>query len=117
MQRREFIQAGAAATAATTMLGITSPGRGDEPKASTKTLPTRKLGKTGVDVTILTQGTWRAPGLDRLLRYAYANGVRYYDTAKVYGSEPGIAKWFQAMPEVRKKSSWSPRTTRVTRRR
>ncbi|WP_435022374.1 aldo/keto reductase [Tundrisphaera sp. TA3] len=95
-------------------MGLVSPGFGDEPNASKPTLPTRKLGKTGVDVTILTQGTWKAPGLDRLLRYSYANGVRYYDAAKSYGSEPGIAKWFQAMPEVRKEiflvTKDSPRT-------
>jgi predicted aldo/keto reductase-like oxidoreductase len=101
LDRRELLQAGTlAATAALTM---GSPSLGDEPKASKPTLPTRKLGKTGVDVTILNQGTWRAPGaLDRILRFSYANGVRYFDTAKSYGSEPGIAKWFQAMPEVRK---------------
>ena len=101
VQRREFLQAGALASAAAVTLG--SPSLGDEPKASKTTLPTRKLGKTGVDVTILNQGTWRAPGaLDRILRFSYANGVRYFDTAKSYGSEPGIAKWMQAMPEVRK---------------
>jgi predicted aldo/keto reductase-like oxidoreductase len=101
VQRREFLQAGALASAAAVTLG--SPSLGDEPKASKATLPTRKLGNTGVDVTILNQGTWRAPGaLDRILRFSYANGVRYFDTAKSYGSEPGIAKWMQAVPEVRK---------------
>jgi aryl-alcohol dehydrogenase-like predicted oxidoreductase len=101
VQRREFLQAGALASAAAVTLG--SPSLGDEPIASKSTLPTRKLGNTGVDVTILNQGTWRAPGaLDRILRFSYANGVRYFDTAKSYGSEPGIAKWMQAVPEVRK---------------
>ena len=103
VQRREFLQAGAAVTASALAVGTGSPSLGDEPKASKPTLPTRKLGKTGVDVSILNQGTWRAPGaLDRILRFSYANGVRYFDTAKSYGSEPGIAKWFEAMPEVRK---------------
>ncbi len=104
LDRREFLQAGAVATAASAItVGSASPSLGDDPKASKPTLPTRKLGNTGVDVTILNQGTWRAPGaLDRILRFSYANGVRYYDTAKSYGSEPGLAKWFQAMPEVRK---------------
>ncbi len=103
VQRREFLQAGTVVTASALAVGPGSPSLGDEPKASKSTLPTRKLGKTGVEVSILNQGTWRAPGaLERILRFAYANGVRYFDTAKVYGSEPGIAKWFQAMPEVRK---------------
>jgi aryl-alcohol dehydrogenase-like predicted oxidoreductase len=65
-------------------------------------LPKRPLGKTGIEVTILNLGTWRNPGLDRLVRYAYASGIRMYDTARVYGSEPGLKRWFQAMPEVRK---------------
>ena len=114
IDRREFLQAGTLATASAVAVGSASPSLGDEPKASKTTLPTRKLGKTGVDVTILNQGTWQAPGLDRILRFAYANGVRYFDTAKSYGSEPGIAKWFQAMPEVRKEvflvTKDSPRT-------
>jgi predicted aldo/keto reductase-like oxidoreductase len=101
LQRREFLQAGALASAAALSLG--SPSLGDESNASKPTLPTRKLGKTGVDVTILNHGTWQAPGaMDRLLRTSYASGVRYFDTAKAYGTEPGIAKWLQAMPEVRK---------------
>jgi uncharacterized protein len=101
LQRREFLQAGALASAAALSLG--APSLGDEPNAPKPTLPTRKLGKTGVDVTILNHGTWQAPGaLDRLLRTSYASGVRYFDTAKAYRTEPGLAKWFQAMPEVRK---------------
>ena len=101
MERRDFLQAGALASAAA--LGLGSPSLGDEPNASKPTLPTRKLGKTGVDVTILNHGTWQAPGsLDRLLRTSYAAGVRYFDTANAYGTEPGLAKWFAAMPEVRK---------------
>jgi aryl-alcohol dehydrogenase-like predicted oxidoreductase len=70
--------------------------------AKTPMIPFRKLGKTGVEVSILNLGTWRSPGLDRLLRFAYASGVRYFDTAKSYGSEPAIARWLQQMPEVRK---------------
>jgi predicted aldo/keto reductase-like oxidoreductase len=102
IQRREFLQAGALASAATLSLG--SKALADEPKAEQAAiLPTRKLGKTGVDVTILNHGTWLAPGaLDRLMRTSYAAGVRYFDTAKVYKTEPAVAKWLQAMPEVRK---------------
>jgi aryl-alcohol dehydrogenase-like predicted oxidoreductase len=101
LHRREFLQTGVLASAAALTLG--SPSLGDESHASMPTLPTRKLGKTGVDVTILNHGTWQAPGsLDRLLRTSYAAGVRYFDTARTYGTEPGIARWLQAMPEVRK---------------
>ena len=65
-------------------------------------LPTRALGRTGVQVTILNLGTWLSPGGERLLRFAWANGVRYVDTAKSYGTEPMIGRWLKAMPSVRK---------------
>jgi aryl-alcohol dehydrogenase-like predicted oxidoreductase len=101
VNRRDFFHTGAMATAASAVT-LASGSAVAAPPASKKTLPRRPLGKTGVDVTILNLGTWKSPGLDRLLRFAYANGVRYYDAAKSYGSEPAIARWFQAMPEVRK---------------
>ena len=102
MNRRGFLQTGAAATAlglASTAPGFAAPATDTQPAI----LPRRPLGKTGVEVTILNQGTWKSPdSLDRLLRMGHAGGVRYVDTAKSYGSEPAIGKWMQAMPEVRK---------------
>ncbi len=96
--RRGFLQAGAAVGASALALG--TPGAH---AAEDVVLPKRKLGKTGVEVTILNQGTWKAPdSLQRLLRTGYAGGIRYYDTARSYGSEPGLAQWFKAMPQVRK---------------
>jgi predicted aldo/keto reductase-like oxidoreductase len=106
VDRREFLQASAAATAAASALTL---GAGSTASAQDKkpTLPTRKLGtKTGVDVTILNVGTgaWKSLGgaSDRLLRLAYANGIRYLDTANAYGTEPAIAKFFRAVPEAKK---------------
>src|SRR5262249_55188044 len=49
-----------------------------------------------------TLGTWLNPGGERLLRFAWANGVRYVDTAKSYGSEPMIGRWMQAASVPRK---------------
>ena len=40
--------------------------------------------------------------LERLLRLSYASGVRTFDTAKMYGTEPGFKRWFEQSPEVRK---------------
>jgi aryl-alcohol dehydrogenase-like predicted oxidoreductase len=97
--RRTFLQAGALATASALTL---TPDSQAAPEGKAAILPRRRLGNTGVDVTILNLGTWQSPGTDRLLRFAYANGVRYFDTADCYGSEPALARWFQAMPEVRK---------------
>jgi len=104
VNRRGFLQTGAAATA--TALSLSTGGSGEAaPTAEKKVtvLPRRPLGKTGVDVTILNQGTWKSPdSLDRLLRMGHASGIRYIDTADCYGSEAGIAKWLDANPESRK---------------
>jgi predicted aldo/keto reductase-like oxidoreductase len=107
VNRRGFIQSTAAATAAATTLNHASPAARaagqNAGAAKARELPRRTLGKTGVVVTLVNQGTVRAPGaLDRLLRYSYSKGVRYYDTAAAYGTEAGFKKWFAAMPEVRK---------------
>ena len=65
MHRREFIQAGAAATAiATTMAQGAAAAQvaGEQAGAAKKKteLPRRVLGKTGAEVTIVNAGTWRA---------------------------------------------------------
>jgi predicted aldo/keto reductase-like oxidoreductase len=101
LSRRDFLETGAAATTAglAASSAMAAPGVAKETESKTKVLPRRALGKTGVKVTILNQGTWRSPdSLDRLLRLGYSQGIRYIDTAGSYGSEPGIAKWFAAMP-------------------
>jgi aryl-alcohol dehydrogenase-like predicted oxidoreductase len=92
------------ATATAAAFSMTAAGQSAPPatKGAATVLPRRKLGKTGVEVTILNLGTWQSPGVNRLLRFAYASGVRYFDTADCYGSEPAIARWLQEMPEVRK---------------
>ena len=106
INRRGFLGTGAGALAAASAVGI-----GGETAAQTESkskttqsavLPKRMLGRTGVEVSMLNLGTWRSVGLDRILRFAWANGIRYIDTAKSYGSEPAIGRWLQAMPEVRK---------------
>jgi uncharacterized protein len=106
MHRRGFLGAGAGALGAATALGELQPAAA-QPQGEAKArhfdpLAKRKLGKTGVEVTMLNIGTWRSSGVERLLRFAWANGVRYIDTAKSYGTEPAIGRWLQATPEVRK---------------
>jgi aryl-alcohol dehydrogenase-like predicted oxidoreductase len=104
IDRRGFLGAGAGALAVAASLG---DGASAQAQATSRTnqsavLPKRTLGRTGVEVTILTLGTWQSAGGERLLRFAWANGIRYFDTAKSYGSEPMIGGWLQAMPEARK---------------
>jgi len=100
--RRTFLQAGALATASAL---AASPGAIDaaqDSAAKSFELPRRPLGKTGVDVTILDQGTGKGPDVDRLLRFGFARGVRFYDTSETYHSEGAFKKWFAQDPAVRK---------------
>jgi uncharacterized protein len=98
--RRKFLQAGALATAAAGAASAAPGLQAQEPSKALAPILTRKLGKTGVEVTVLEQGAVR--GQDRILRQAFAEGIRLFDTAKVYGTEPLFKKWFEQAPEVRK---------------
>jgi predicted aldo/keto reductase-like oxidoreductase len=81
---------------------VTSSLKADEAAAKAATLPKRPLGKTGIEITMLDQGAVRGEMLDRIVRFSFASGVRVFDTAKAYGTEPGLRKWFEQAPEVRK---------------
>jgi uncharacterized protein len=109
LDRREFLNAGVAATVAAGALasgsGSASALVADDKASQNKlVLPRRLLGKTGVEVTLLNQGTVGQPeALERLLRVAYREGIRYFDTAEGYrNAETVFHKWFDAVPEVRK---------------
>jgi uncharacterized protein len=98
--RRTFLQAGALATASA--MSLTNRAKAQDDAAKTAALPRRKLGRTGVEITMLDQGAAGNGSVDRILRFAYASGVRTFDTAKVYGTERYFKRWFEQMPEVRK---------------
>ncbi len=101
--RRGFLgtSAGIAVAASVAQAGSASA-QESSGASKTKPLPKRKLGRTGVEVSILNFGTYQPDSLNRLLPFAWANGVRYVDTAHSYGSEPAIAKWMKSSPEIRK---------------
>jgi aryl-alcohol dehydrogenase-like predicted oxidoreductase len=103
VDRRRFLGTGVGA-----LTGAAAMSAGDQVAAQIgnnpappTTLPKRPLGNTGFDVSILNLGTWMSPGGGRLLRFAWSRGVRYFDTAKSYGSEPMIAQWLKATPGAR----------------
>ncbi len=105
IHRRGFLEVGAGAAAAGMALGTTQLAGAQaqaEKKAPEKPLAKRMLGRTGVEVSMLNLGTWRSVGLDRILRFAWAHGIRYVDTAKSYGSEPAIGRWLQSDASIRK---------------
>src|SRR5262249_44465976 len=104
MNRRGFLGAGAGSLAAAAILGPAAGVQAQERAKGTGSaiLPRRMLGRTGVEVSMLNLGTWRSGGLDRILRFAWANGLGCIDTAASYGSEPSIARWLKGNPEIRK---------------
>ena len=80
----------------------------EPPAAAAKaaTMPKRRLGKTGVDVSILALGgMFDTINNQLLLRQAMKWGVTYWDTAESYGnglSEDGMGRFFARNPEARK---------------
>jgi uncharacterized protein len=100
--RRAFLQAGTLAAAAAISLTPVAGAQDAPAVQSPPVVPRRKLGKTGVEITMLDQGAVRGPNLDIVMRFSYSQGVRVFDTAKVYGSEPNFKKWFAQSPDVRK---------------
>ena len=101
--RREFFRAGAVAAAtAAAVPALAAEEEEGRPNTAAKdqapwVLPRRKLGRTGVEVTILGQGASFAIGT-RHLNLMHQMGIRQIDTAKVYqrgGSERALADWFE----------------------
>ena len=84
--------------AATTVPALADDQAAPEKKTPViKLVPKRKLGKTGVEVSMLNQGTSSKLDL-RHLNIMHDEGIRYIDTASTYGggeSERTIAEWFQ----------------------
>ncbi|MGC8639572.1 MAG: aldo/keto reductase [Isosphaeraceae bacterium] len=100
--RRTFLQTGAVAAAAAVSLGAGSGASAHDAPEKGLSIPRRPLGKTGVDITILDAGTGRGAGIQRILRYAYAQGIRCFDTSERYQSEADFKLWFEQEPAVRK---------------
>ncbi len=96
--RRTFLQAGALATASA--FTVTAGTQAQQVVARAPELPKRRLGKTGIELTILEQGAVQSP--DRVLRLAFANGIRVFDTAKLYGTERNFKQWFEQDAAIRK---------------
>ncbi len=69
-------------------------------------MPRRKLGKTGIDVPVLSLGTMFNLIDAQIIRRSTLNhGVNYWDTANVYAggnSELGIGEFLSKHPEARK---------------
>ena len=96
IERRAFIKktAQVAASAAVTAGMALSDGAAQEPRDVASALPTRTLGKTGLELPILGFGGaavvegWGSPLSYKkrveLVQYAYERGIRYFDTGGNY---------------------------------
>lgn len=102
--RRGFLQASAVATATAATAGIgLSPELSAQEAKPAPVLPMRPLGKTGAKITLLELGTGvNSPFVAKAMRLSYARGVRTFDTAHKYGTEPAYKEWFESSPGVRK---------------
>ncbi|MHC1742716.1 MAG: aldo/keto reductase [Syntrophobacteraceae bacterium] len=78
----------------------------EQSPAKLPTLPKRKLGKTGLEVSILSLGgMFDTINNQLLLKQAHHWGVNFWDTAEGYGngkSEEGFGRYFSRYPEARK---------------
>jgi len=107
MDRRDFLKTGVGATAGVAALsavkahGVPS----DKKITTTDAIPTRTFGKTGHDLPVLGYGGaaivdhWEElyavklqdyESRAKMVRYAYDQGVRFFDTARVYAESEGI---------------------------
>jgi predicted aldo/keto reductase-like oxidoreductase len=109
LTRREFVTTVGIAGLAMTGIGATAALAAPEPPPTPRadTVPRRRLGKTGVDVPILSLGCmFDTINNQLLLKQAVKWGVTYWDTAEHYGntlSEEGIGRFFSRNPEARQK--------------
>lgn len=88
LTRREFLKASAAAGAMLPLACVTAE-TGEKPPVAGNAMPRRKLGKTGVPVTIVGLGCAyiAVKNIDTrgIVETALDSGVRYFDTAPGYG--------------------------------
>jgi len=109
LTRRNFIKtiglAGIASTGLDMGKADAAPEQADAGKPA---LPRRKLGKTGVEVSVLALGgMFDTINNQLLLRQARTWGVNFWDTAEGYGnglSEEGFGRFFARNPAARKET-------------
>jgi aryl-alcohol dehydrogenase-like predicted oxidoreductase len=105
--RRHFLKTALAApvaiAAAPALLAQTTAPAGSAEPASNP-LPTRKMGRTDRQVTMLTIGGMEKALSPQYLDIAWASGIRYFDTADCYlggKSEVIVGQWLAKYPERR----------------
>ncbi|MGA2223792.1 MAG: aldo/keto reductase [Syntrophobacteraceae bacterium] len=107
LTRRDFIKTiGLAGIASTGLDARMGSAASEETGAGKGATPRRKLGKTGVEVSVLgLGGMFDTINNQLLLRQALTWGVNFWDTAEGYGnglSEEGYGRFFTRNPDARK---------------
>lgn len=107
LTRRGFIRSLGLGGVAATALGLPESIKAQEQgPGKLPSVPRRKLGKTGLEVSILSLGgMFDTINNQLLLKQAHAWGVNFWDTAEGYGngkSEEGFGRFFSRNPQARK---------------
>lgn len=106
ISRREFMTQTAATTAL--LAGAVASANATSPQTKRTAVDRVKLGKTGMQPTRLGMGTGSHGGrdqrelgqatFDRLVRYAFDQGIRYFDTADNYKTHPMLRSALKGLP-------------------
>lgn len=108
LSRRDLMKTLGLGGLAVAGLGLPQAARaaGEPEPAKPQSMPKRKLGKTGLEVSILNLGgMFDTINNQLLLKQALAWGINFWDTAEAYGnglSEEGYGRFFARNPEARK---------------
>jgi aryl-alcohol dehydrogenase-like predicted oxidoreductase len=108
VSRRHFIQTGLASTLVLGTGGVAKATEAVESSGESKAMlpvPTRPLGRSGVDVPMISLGGGMGAHSPQYLESAWASGIRYFDTAQCYldgRSEKHIGTFLKHRPERRK---------------
>ena len=113
--RRDFLKKTGAAGIASLLVPSNSLGDDSENATVPLPLPTRPLGKTGKNISMLALGgSFDTESNQLLLRWALNFGVTHWETAERYRrgrSELGIGKYFKKNPGDREKVFLVTKTT------
>ncbi len=107
LSRRGFMKRLGLSGLAATALTLPDPLKAQpQPPNKAPTIPKRVLGKTGLEVSILSLGgMFDTINNQLLLKQAHQWGVNFWDTAEGYGngrSEEGFGRYFTRYPEARR---------------
>jgi predicted aldo/keto reductase-like oxidoreductase len=103
LNRRNFLFLGATASVGLTVQALHASNKTTKKEKKQKNITYRKLGKTGIEVPIVSMGVMRADN-PNILKAAYEIGIRHFDTASGYQdgrNEEMVGQFFKDIPRER----------------